>query len=436
MTPADFRKWLAIGTAVGIEIGRDDLIVNVVRVRPSGPTVLGDLMIPHFREQAAAEWGATYSRFLKKLGCGHLAATALLPREQLTVRQVSLPGVSDKDLAAAIRFEIDSLNPYSDEDVAYDWARIGRTSSILIGITRRSTLDEYAALFSQAGAKIASFTFSAAALYSAVRLLSSPSSDGFLALQENPADIEVYGESPARTLFSVRLDQPAERVRTLAIAELRLPLEIEPAALHDALPRPLATPEDYDASRTCLAYAAALSTACWYPALRLNLLPSEKRQQTSRIRFVPSIVLSTIALLLLAAVLAYPKYADRRYLGLVEAEIRKLEPQARKATEIDGQIANARRRADTLDRFRKHTGEDLDAIQELTQILPPSVWVGSLQLTRDSITIAGEADQAAGLLKVLDNSHQVRNSAFTVPLTRVATGEIYSIRSQRKAVAP
>ena len=183
MIAADFNKWLAIGSGVGIEIGREDLTVTVVRVRPSGARILGELIVPRFREQAAGEWGATYTRFLKKLGFGHLAATALLPRDELTVRQVSLPGVSDKDMAAAVRFEIDALNPYAEEEVAYDWARIGRTSSILIGITRRATLDGYTALFSQAGIKVASFTFSAAAIYSAARLHSNPPSDGFVALE-------------------------------------------------------------------------------------------------------------------------------------------------------------------------------------------------------------------------------------------------------------
>ena len=35
MTAADFKKWLAIGTGIGIEIGREDLTVTVVRVRPT-----------------------------------------------------------------------------------------------------------------------------------------------------------------------------------------------------------------------------------------------------------------------------------------------------------------------------------------------------------------------------------------------------------------
>jgi len=32
MTQPDFRKWLAIGTGVGMEIAREDLLVTVVRV--------------------------------------------------------------------------------------------------------------------------------------------------------------------------------------------------------------------------------------------------------------------------------------------------------------------------------------------------------------------------------------------------------------------
>ncbi len=59
-----YRKWLAFGTGVGIEMGREDLIVTVVRLRPSGVRVLGELTIPRFREQPAAEWGEAYASFL------------------------------------------------------------------------------------------------------------------------------------------------------------------------------------------------------------------------------------------------------------------------------------------------------------------------------------------------------------------------------------
>ena len=55
----DFGKWLAIGTAAGIEIGRENLTATVVRLRPTGARILDQLTIPGFREQAASEWGAT-----------------------------------------------------------------------------------------------------------------------------------------------------------------------------------------------------------------------------------------------------------------------------------------------------------------------------------------------------------------------------------------
>jgi Tfp pilus assembly protein PilN len=436
MKSIDFTKWLAIGTGIGIEIGSQDLTVTVVRLRPNGARVLGELSIPHFREQAAADWGAAYAGFLQKLGVGHLAATILLPRDEVTVRQISLPGVTDKDLESAVRFEIDSLNPHSEEEVAYDWARIGKTSSVLIAITLRSVVERYTALFSQAGVKAAFFTFSAPTIYSALRLLSTPPKDGFLTMEPAEDGLEVYGESATRPIFSARLDQTPERVRTLAVSELRLPPETEAAWLRDQLPQPLAQPESYDASRACLSYAAALAGAGPLKPLSVNLLPREQRQSTSRLRYLPTAVLGSIVLLLLVAMLAYPSYSDRHYLGLVQAQIRQYDPLAKKAAEVERETANARNRSQTLDNFRLQTRQDLDALNALTHLLAPPAWLSSLQLARGSVNITGETDQAAALIKLLDGSPQFQGSSFSLPLQRTAGGELFSIRSARRGVAP
>ncbi|HLK20738.1 MAG TPA: PilN domain-containing protein [Bryobacteraceae bacterium] len=436
MKTTDFKKWLAIGTGIGIEIGRENLMVTVVRSRPSGVRVLGELTIPRFHELPASDWGSTYTAFLKKLGVGHLSAGVLLPRDEVIVRQVMLPGVSDKDLASAIRFEIDSLNPYSEEDAVFDWARIGKTSAILVGITRRTVLERYSTRFAEAGVKVASFTFAAPSIYSAVRVFSDPPAQGFLLLEQAGEELEVYGESPARPIFSARVDGSSGRATTLAIAELRLDPETAPAALHDQLPQPLATPADYDLSRSALAYATAVAGAAPIRPLSVNLLPREQRQSTSRLRFVPAIALASLSLLLLGAVLAYPKYADRQYLALLRNEIHKLEPQARYALELDRKIATTRNRTQTLDAFRGRTKEDLEAMSELTKLFTPPTFLNSMQLSRDSVTVAGEAEQAAALLKVLDSSKQFRGSAFVIPIARGQGGDIFSIRGARQGVTP
>jgi|SRR5579871_324812 len=433
----NLRKWIAIGTGVGIEIGTEDLNITVTRVRPSGVTILGESIIHGFRNQPASEWGAHYSAFLKKLELAHLPATVLLPRDEGIIRYVSLPGVSNRDLAAAIRFELESLQPYADGDTVYDWARIGKSSTILVGIARRATVEKYATLLAEAGVIVSSFMFSPAAIYSALRLYSNPPAEGLLAISEHGSELEVYGESPSKPVFSARLEAPAERATALAIAELRLPPETVPASLRDVLPEPKAAPPETDLTRTALPYATAIAAACPRSALSINLLPPEQRKTSSRLRYVPGAVSMSLVLLMSAAVAAYPRYADRQYLERVQAEVRKLEPRASSAATLDRLIATTRNRSQVLDNFRQQTKQDMDALNELTQILKSPTWVTSLQLTRDSLTMFGRTDQAAPLLKTLDGSHQFKNSDFNLPISRVGPGsETFSLRATRQPGAP
>jgi Tfp pilus assembly protein PilN len=429
MNLGKFQKWLAFGSGVGIAINGSDLLVTVVSMRPGGVTILGESTIAGFRDLPAGEWGGQYASFLKKMNAGHRAATVLLPRNEIVVRQLSLPGVTDKDLAAAIRFELDSLQPYSEGEAVSDWVRIGKSSSILVGIARRQTIDTYSNLFAEAGLKVRAFTFSAAVIYSALRIYGKPPA-GFLVWSH----AEAYGESESKPLFSAQFEDQSPRAGNFALSELRLPPETQPARLRELLPSPVAAPEGTDLSLTALPYATALAGAVPQPALSLNLLPKEQRQATSPLRYVPSAVLAAIALLLIAVALIYPRYADRQYLALLQTEIQKLEPRAKQAIALDHQIAVTRNRTLVLDDFRRQTKADMDTVREMTQILRPPGWLNSLQMTREQINVGGEAEQAATLLKLLDSSKYFQNSEFTLPLSHTQNGDMFSIRLVRRTV--
>src|SRR5262245_19327816 len=165
----NLRNLIRFGSGVGIEITAGALEVAATRVRPNKIDVLGRLTIANYAERRAAEWGAEYAQFLKSLGLGHVSATVLLPRREVIVRQVALPGVAGKDVEGAIRFQIDSLHPYGDEDVVWGWSPLAY-GSVLVGIVRRETMERYRQLLTEAGISAASFTFSAAAVHAAVRL--------------------------------------------------------------------------------------------------------------------------------------------------------------------------------------------------------------------------------------------------------------------------
>lgn len=434
MNARDFRKFLAIGSGVGIEIGARDLRVVAARVRPSGARLLGAIEIAGFRGRPAAEWGALYAEFAKRAGASYLSATVLLPRRDVIVRFLSLPGVPARDIASAIELQIDSLHPFPAEQAVYDWARVGSNGTVLVAITRREAIERYIALFEEAGLSVAAFTFSAAALYSAVRLVSWPSSAGFLAFTNAGDSLDAYGESEARPLFSASFDVPLERAAALAAAELRLEPGVEPLDAAALLPPPKAAPEAFDLSRNALAYAAALAGACPRLAMPLNLLPPEHRKSNSRAAYIPAAALAALVVLALAAWLSITPIEDRKYLAAIETEISRLEPRARRAETLQQSIDSVRTRARLLDDFRRRTRADLDALAAATRLLPDSASLASLELSRNAIDLNGQAEQAEPLLKVLDDSPLFQGSEFKVPLARSGKYQLFRIRAAREGV--
>ena len=428
----DLRKLLAFGSGVGVEIGATDLEVAVTRVRPNKIQVLGRLTIENYANRAAAEWGAEYARFLKASGAERLSATVLLPRREVIVRQLALPGVAAGDIEGAIRFQLDSLHPYGDEEVVWGWSPLA-FGGVLVGIVLRSTIERYVALFVEAGIAVRSFTFSAAAVHAAIRLYGAGHmTGGFVALSRAAGGaVEVYGESPSRPLFSAEFDLAPQRAAMLALSELRLAADTAPRTLEEMLPKPAVNPVQNDISRNALPYATALSGACPRFVPAANVLPPEYRRFNSRAVFIPTMVLATLLLLVAGSMAAYSSWSEKQYLKQIGAEIARLEPLHKRADSLDKETARARDRAQLLDQFRKQTRMDLDALNELTRLLEPPAWSNNIALARDTVRITGEAPQTAPLLKILDASPYFEKTEIQMSAPR-ATGETFQIRTNRR----
>lgn len=432
MTAGDLRTWLAIGTGIGIEIRGDDLEVMLVRVRPYGVRVLGAITLARFRQRPASEWGAEYSAFLRRHGATHLAAVVLLPRQELIVRFVSLPGVAKKDLDAAVRFQLDGLHPWAEEEAVHAWARTRNAPGVLIGIARAETIERYAALLAEAGIRVAAFTFSAAVLHAAARILGAPP-DGFLAVIETLAGLEVYGESQARPVFSALFDLPEERARALALAELRLGEESRAATVEELLPPPQSLPEGIELAPRALLYATAITAATPWLGLGANLLPAELRASSSRAVYVPTAALAALLLAAVTAMGVYGRIEDRRYVAALRAETARWTREAAQVRELENRLEELRARRQQLYEFRLRTRQDMDALLELTRILEPPTWLSSLHLDRSTALLSGETTRAPELLELIDKSPLFRNSQFTTSMAKAAGGENFAIRAEREA---
>jgi hypothetical protein len=428
----DFRKLLAFGSGVGLEIRDTRLEVAVTRVRPNRIQVLGRLSVEDYATRPAAEWGAQYARFLKASGAERLSATVLLPRREVIVRQIALPAVAARDIEGAIRFQLDTLHPYGEDDVVWGWSPLSG-GGVLVGIVPRSVMERYVALFTEAGVAARSFTFAAAAVHAAIRFNGNGlPGTGFVALSRSAAGaVEVYGESPSRPLFSAEFDLAPDRATMLALSELRLPADTPPRTLEEMLPAPALNPVENDLSRNALPYATALSGACPRFAPAVNVLPPEYRRFNSRAVFVPTMVLAALLLLVAGSMAAYASWSEKQYLKQIGARIASLEPLHKRADLLDKETAHTRARALLLDQFRKQTRTDLDALNGLTHLLEPPAWSNSIDLARDSVRISGAAPQTAPLLKILDASPFFEKTEIQMS-TPQASGESFQIRTNRR----
>jgi hypothetical protein len=308
---------------------------------------------------------------------------------------------------------------------------------VLVGIARREVVEKYHHLFTEAGIAVASFTFSAAAVHAAIRLNGSAHESGFIALSRSERGaVEVYGESQTRPLFSAEFDTDPQRASLLALSELRLPPETEPRGLEQILPQPAVNPVENDLSRNAMPYATALAGACPRLAPSANVLPPAYRKSSSRAVFIPTVVLAAMLLLTAGAAIAFSSYSERRYLEKLHREMSVLEPMAQRAAALDRQISQTRLRAELLDQFRSRTRADLDALNELTQLIAPPAWTNSINLARDIVRITGEAPDAAPLLKILDSSPLFTNSApdFINRSNTGSGGETFQIHAARESL--
>jgi Tfp pilus assembly protein PilN len=425
-----WRRWLVFGTGFGIAIGAKNLEAVIVRSRASGPAIAGSATISDFRTRPAGEWGAELMKVLAEARENHLAATLLLPREEVIVRTLQLPGVADKDIPAAIQLQVETLHPYGDEEVAWAWSRAGR-DSVFVGLLRKALLDSYETLFSEAGIGLAAVTFSSAAIHAALRIWSAAPASILCSATDERGRTEVYGESEARPVYSAEFSIPCERALGVARAELRLAPDYPARSLEEELPRASGS----GGAISALAYAAGLVGSAHFVARIANLLPRERRVRSARRQYLlPATLMALLAIGAITAFVIIPAIEQRRYLADLNAEIHRIEPAAARAQALEKRINASRLRIAALDDLRGRNRADLDILNELTRILPPPVWTNSIEIFPDNVVIAGEADQAAPLLKTLDSSPLFQNSEFALSVTRngATQTEQFRIKTMRR----
>ena len=425
-----FQKWRSFGTGLGIEVTAENLLLAITVVRPSGIRILDAFEVLRYRERPAAEWGADVLAFLAKHKLSYLSATVVLPANDCIARCIALPGVADSELDAALRYQLDGLHPFAEEEVAYSFARLQapRKSCLSVAVARNPVIEDYANLFDEAGIGVASFLSPAAAIYSAIRTLQPPPAEQFMAVHEDEAGLLLYAETTTHPIYSVRFPASNDRAIAASASQIRLPEDAPMSKLAALLP----PAERLDIAST-FAFAASLSAALPKLSLPINLLPQARRRTISPWRWVPTIILMVLLAILGLGYAYYQDYENQRLLNRLDAEIAKLQPRIKSVKALEANIALSQSKLQAISVQAGYPQQDLDTIRELTRVMPVNAYVQRMDLTRNEIALIGEVDQAMELLKTLDSSPFFKDSEFTSPPGRSQNGkEVFQIRAKRE----
>jgi Tfp pilus assembly protein PilN len=148
--------------------------------------------------------------------------------------------------------------------------------------------------------------------------------------------------------------------------------------------------------------------------------------------FVPTLVLAGLLVAVFAGAAVWAKASERTYLDELHARIAKLEPRKQRAESLDRDTIRAHARAQWLDQFRNRTRKDLDTLHQLTTLIEAPAWTSSIDITRDTVRLQGEAPQATALWNILDRSHIFQSSKPDNILPSAGGGENFTISGTRE----
>ena len=173
--------------------------------------------------------------------------------------------------------------------------------------------------------------------------------------------------------------------------------------------------------------ALALALGARRPAF--DLLPATLRPwKLTRPHLVTAGI--TCATLLLGLTFAVTHVIlSERYLGRVDAEIRRLDPEARAVESLAADRDRTRRLLAGLDSARRASLPALPTLRDLTETLPETAWLQTLNMDQEGVELIGQADAASQLIPLLEGSRWLERVEFTSPVTQLQGREQFRIRA-------
>jgi Tfp pilus assembly protein PilN len=454
--------------SLGVCIQGNKLRLALVARRIRSIRLLDTLTLSDFRQKPAVEIRDDIARFLARNKAAHFRCVMAVSRQHVIVRQVDLPREAEANLAKVVEYQLAVLVPSESAAICYDFCFSKQTPQskslqVTVFLVMKSWLDQALQLCESLGLQVDVVLPSSIAIANYALLNRQFKVETALITHWQEGQCEMVGvlkntfyhsreiTSSEEGELSEALQTEIEFFRGRADLPEEAPLDVWIMGNAGGLVtapgekrfrfRRFSLLQDFgieivnrsakvsDVQDQFLALAAGLVGLKKKNPITLNLLPVERRLRKSRWTWVPTYGLLGLNLLLLLSLIVRRPIQERIYSVQLSREVARLEPEVRRIHFVENEIADLRRRTSLLTEFRNSNQQVLDALNELSKILPKNTWVFDFNMRNEAMEVYGASQAAAALPQMLDNSPYFKEAEFVAPILKDGLGnEIYRIR--------
>lgn len=162
---------------------------------------------------------------------------------------------------------------------------------------------------------------------------------------------------------------------------------------------------------------------------RIELQRPDSRYDRIARRALQASVAVCAALAIAAAALPFVAQSVAR--GRTEAQIAALRPGVNEAEALRHRIVTKMAGVDVIEAERLKTGDALEVLAALTNLLPDGTFLTDFTMRQGKITIDGQSAAAVKLIAALSGDPAIRNPEFVAPVTRAGNrADLFAIRAE------
>lgn len=436
--------------SLGIDIRKNQLVLCLLQKNWRGITLV-DYQLKTWAEDFSIEDQLPFlSNFVTKYPVAKDKVFLALPREKTVIRFLHFPLAVQENLRQVLEYEAPKYLPCEAEEICFDYQilhRDGQGLDLVALFSKKKEIAYYLGLLERINLKPQAVQISslgALNLYLYHRSANYKKNTILLDLQGSTAEISFLKEGKwhENFLFSLPPEEKGEKIIQICqmggVPEVEIgqtdfyiygtgaeAKSVSPWPDHPHLKHIFPPPVSKIKTRKgeCLPADIYSSVGIALPGLikttyKLNLLSEGKKKKARQIGKPLFILLLSLTIVLALSWIWGSYQKIQVELQYLRAEVDKKKPDVAAIENLKKESEKLLKEIAEFERLSSLEVRKIDILKELTQILPPTVWIWNLKATDREIEISGFADSASDLIPLLDRSPLFEKVEFLAPVTK------------------